>query len=112
MSHAGHKSPPADIRNGLIVLSGIAFTLVVAVLIIFVRDYFFVVRNETVTRQQLVPGNPKLEELRTQEEATLGSYGWVDREKGTVRIPIDRAMELVVRESAGATPAGPEGDSR
>ena len=34
--------------------------------------------------------------LRRSDAATLGSYGWVDREKGIVRIPIDRAIDLVV----------------
>ena len=31
-----------------------------------------------------------------REQAT--TYGWVDRAKGVVRLPIDRAMELTVRE--------------
>ncbi len=35
--------------------------------------------------------------LRAREEAMLTRYGWVDREKGEVRIPIDRAMELLVK---------------
>lgn len=32
---------------------------------------------------------------RKQAEQRLSSTGWVDREKGLVHIPIDRAMELV-----------------
>jgi hypothetical protein len=35
--------------------------------------------------------------LRQQEEAHLGSFGWVDRGKGIARIPIDRAIELVAQ---------------
>lgn len=42
----------------------------------------------------------------------LGSYGWVDRERGVVRLPIDRAMELTaegVRPRAGGPgPRTPE----
>jgi hypothetical protein len=30
------------------------------------------------------------------ERAELGTYGWVDRERGVARIPISRAMDLVV----------------
>lgn len=30
----------------------------------------------------------------------LQTYGWVDRKAGTVRIPIDRAMDLLVQEQA------------
>ena len=35
--------------------------------------------------------------FRVQEEQTLHSYGWVDQPAGVVRIPIDRAMELVAQ---------------
>jgi len=35
--------------------------------------------------------------LRAQQLATLNSYGWVDRSNGVIRIPIQRAMELVVQ---------------
>ena len=31
--------------------------------------------------------------LRQAEATRLGSYGWVDKEGGIVRMPIDRAME-------------------
>ena len=37
----------------------------------------------------------QLQRLRSDESLTLGTYGWVDRERGLVRIPIERAMELV-----------------
>lgn len=35
-----------------------------------------------------------LEQMRTTEETILHGYGWVDREAGIIRIPIERAMEL------------------
>lgn len=33
--------------------------------------------------------------LRSRENAELESYGWVDRKAGVVRIPIDRAIDLL-----------------
>jgi len=36
-----------------------------------------------------------LAKLRERERQTLNSYGWVDEERGLVRIPIGRAVELV-----------------
>ena len=39
-----------------------------------------------------------LAELRDKQTSQANSYGWVDRKAGVVRLPIDRAMELVVRE--------------
>lgn len=52
----------------------------------------------------------QLDKVRIGEEETLGSYGWVDEKAGTVRIPIERAMELVaqrglpVRAQSAAAP--------
>jgi hypothetical protein len=39
-----------------------------------------------------------LAEHRTKEQADSTSYGWVDQKAGIVRLPIDRAMELTIRE--------------
>jgi len=46
-------------------------------------------------RLQLAP-REDLAALRTREDAELNSYGWVDKTSGVVRIPIDRAMDLVL----------------
>ncbi len=41
-----------------------------------------------------------------QTRRLLSSYGWVDRAAGTVRIPVERGMQLVLqREQAAAAPA-------
>ena len=41
--------------------------------------------------------NPQadLRTMREKEETILNHYGWVDAGRGVVRIPIDRALELV-----------------
>jgi hypothetical protein len=44
---------------------------------------------------QQFPAN-ELYEFRTQEEAELHSYGWVDKNAGTVHIPIEDAMRLTL----------------
>lgn len=47
-------------------------------------------------------------ELRAQEDAWLSSYGWIDEAAGTVHIPIERAMELML-ESGFPTRDGESG---
>jgi len=42
--------------------------------------------------------------FRLQEEQKLHSYGWVDQNAGVVRIPIDRAMELIAQRGLPTTP--------
>jgi hypothetical protein len=38
------------------------------------------------------------EEVRAADAQALSRYAWQDQAKGLVRIPIERAMELVIRE--------------
>lgn len=39
-----------------------------------------------------------LRELRQRHEEILNQYGWEDEAKGFVRLPIERAMELMLQE--------------
>jgi hypothetical protein len=59
-------------------------------------------------RLEVKPG-ASLTELRAAEDVDLNSYGWIDRNAGTVRIPINRAMQLLLDHGlpdvgAGQTP--------
>jgi len=60
----------------------------------------------------------EINDFRIQEETKLHSYGWVDEQAGVVRIPIDRAMELVAqrglptRPQAGVVPPSEVNTSR
>ncbi len=40
--------------------------------------------------------------LRAEKRAILGEYAWIDRDKGIVRIPIDRAMSLLIARTPAA----------
>jgi hypothetical protein len=46
-----------------------------------------------VTPLEIDSGEP-LKELRKSETLKLSLYGWVNREQGIVRIPIERAIEI------------------
>ncbi len=58
-------------------------------------------------RQELRLKN--LNDLNTENQKALSSYRWIDKGKGIVGIPIDRAMELEVGDLAANHPhaAGP-----
>ncbi len=49
-----------------------------------------------------------LEALRAAEDALLNSYGWIDPQGGIVRIPVDRAMDLIAER--GLPARSPEGE--
>jgi hypothetical protein len=46
----------------------------------------------------------EINDFRMQEEKTLNSYGWVDEKAGTVRIPIERAMQLLAERGLPVLP--------
>jgi hypothetical protein len=41
----------------------------------------------------------ELQQMQAVEDETLNSYGWVDQRKGIMRIPIDRAMDLLAQRA-------------
>jgi hypothetical protein len=45
--------------------------------------------------------------LRARETAALTTYGWVDRQAGVARIPIDRAIDLLLENGLPAPPPEP-----
>lgn len=47
--------------------------------------------------------------LRQDEAHKLESYGWVDKEGGVARIPIDRAMEVLMERGLPARADGGDG---
>lgn len=48
-------------------------------------------------RVQSDDGNQDVADLHAREDLLLSNYTWVDKSKGTVRIPIERAMELIAQ---------------
>ncbi len=62
--------------------------------------YYNSFRDAQVERLQLEPVSKDYVELQSREQKHLNTYGTIDKASGTIRIPIDKAMELVVAESA------------
>jgi hypothetical protein len=46
----------------------------------------------------------KLKTLRQADAKELTTYGWIDKNKGVVRLPVERAMELTVAELSSKRP--------
>lgn len=47
-----------------------------------------------------------MQSYRQSQENLLDTYGWIDRQNGIVRMPIDRAMELLLERGLPTRPAG------
>jgi hypothetical protein len=88
---------------GLVLLTVLAMLLVVGVFK-FLDSMDGGTASRTVVNPKLPPA-PTLETtpvqdlkaIRVAEEQILHSYGWVDQPKGVVRIPIDRAIDLLAQ---------------
>ena len=106
---------------GLVILCIFSFLLLTGVF-----KYFINKENAAqVAHRNLHPDLPKLPPeprlqstpvkdlaaIRAEEDAVLNGYAWVDKEKGVVRIPVDRAIDLLAqrglpaRQSTGAQSA-------
>jgi hypothetical protein len=55
-------------------------------------------------RLEVDNGNVDVEALHAREGLLLYHYTWIDKSKGTVRIPIERAMELVAQRGLPVAP--------
>jgi hypothetical protein len=62
-------------------------------------------RGDTYEQKRAQDRQEKLKRLRDDDGAALNNYAWVDKTKGTVRVPIERAMELTVADLSKKKPA-------
>jgi hypothetical protein len=56
-------------------------------------------------RVQTDDGSQDVADLHTREDLLLDNYSWVDPSQGKVRIPIERAMELLAQRGLPLAPA-------
>jgi hypothetical protein len=56
-------------------------------------------------RLQTDDGYQEITDIHAKEDLLLENYSWVDRGKGTVRIPIERAMELIAERGLPVVPS-------
>lgn len=54
-----------------------------------------------VPRLQVAP-QKEIHDYWESQQAILNSYGWVDRQNGVVRIPVDRAMRILLAKGLPA----------
>src|SRR6266513_644834 len=62
-------------------------------------------RGDSYEKMRAETRAKKLKDARDEDTKALTGYTWVDKNKGTVRLPIERAMELTVADLANKKPA-------
>jgi hypothetical protein len=122
--HGGSRSEEDRIHTGKIVWVGVGALVVFFIASVGTTTYF----NMTVAsrpklaipaevgqskigmvEQQLFELSRRGENDRAARLRKLGAYGWMDRERGLVHMPIERAMELAAKgvRAPSATPGAP-----
>ena len=123
-SNKRHDHERTDWNLRWVAGSGLALVISVAVMLlaswwIFKEFYSSAAGRElgTVIPPPVAPPEPRLQvspnadwdAMLEKERATLHSYGWVDRSKGIVRIPIDRQMQFIAERGFPARAAQARG---
>ncbi|HEX9304021.1 MAG TPA: hypothetical protein VGA31_06180 [Thermoanaerobaculia bacterium] len=122
MTEAGHET--SDVSIGGIVKFGIGLAAVTIVIYVAVWGFFRLLEKRERRQDQVeavspmvsaslrrTPPEPRLEpdplaprlRMRAREDAVLTTYGWVDRNAGVARIPIARAIDLLVERGLPVT---------
>ena len=121
--HAGHETTDVNVWAVGKFAIGLVVVCVVSIGMLFGLLKFFQSREETSVANTVEPTKlfpqPQLQKtpildlkaIRAEEDKLLNGYAWVDAPKGVVRIPVDRAIEVLAKRglpSRSAPAATPE----
>ena len=122
MAETGNDTVSGDIATGKLLITGATVVAVLALVLAGMYGLYLwfgasvnVPLPGTIRPTRAISLTPHLQDhpgqdlqaLRRRKQAVLDSYGWVDRDAGIARIPIARAMALLVerrQQRQGDTP--------
>lgn len=117
---AGHESQDAKVRPIVLTLAGLAVSVGLVALMVYGIFLYLADHPLNTARPnplsesvQQVPSLPQLDthpgaelkQVHGYEDSILSTYGWTDKQKGIVRIPIDQAMQLELQRGYPTRPA-------
>jgi len=107
--HIGHETTDVNVWAVGKFAIGLVVVCVVSIALLFGLLKFFQSREETSMANTVEPTKlfpqpqlqktpiPDLKAIRAEEDKLLNGYAWVDQSKGVVRIPVDRAIEVLAQ---------------
>jgi hypothetical protein len=115
--HLGYEPADVNIKGVLAVALGWSIFVALAAAALIGLGYLFEtlrppVETSPLARVEIQPPEPRLEanpqvtldRVRARQDQLLNGFGWVDREAGIARIPIDRAMAILAERGWPKTP--------
>jgi hypothetical protein len=94
-------------KTGAIWAFTIGSVLVLILVIGALQQYFEKIWNDAVYEKILAPKSPELQTVRARDDWDLTHYMYLHKETGQVRIPLERAQELFMKEVAAGKPFYP-----
>src|SRR5437773_2744376 len=98
LRQVAHARAPLSAWFGIVLLFALFGVIVLAIIGPSPRSSDY---EETRAKKRV----ENLKTLREEADKALTTYAWVDKNKGVARIPIERAMELIVADLAKQKPA-------
>ncbi len=100
-----------DPKASTTILVGLVGAIVVFVIIVGLQALFYRTEQALDAERNYPAMAEDLSRVRADQLERLHSYRWIDQDHAVVGIPIDVAMELVVREPAGSGTTQPSGET-
>ncbi len=91
-----------DIKTWKIALAGAVGAISVLVIVLALQVVYYHAVAAQFVEKEVNPPLIETQAAMSRQQDKLLQCQWIDREKGVVSIPIDIAMELVVREGGKA----------
>lgn len=93
-----------DVQTGTIGVIGAISAILTFVIIAAAQVLYYQYQSEETQRKEVDAPITSADRLVGAQTAELNSYGWVDREKGIVSLPIERAKQEVLATMSPSTP--------
>jgi len=117
-----HETTDANIRNLIIFGVGLSLLVIAGLAVSRAVFHYFVGHQglgppaSPFENVRTLPPEPRLQvaapkglkQYRAAQDEILNSYGWVDQQAGIVRIPIERAIEVLLQRGFPVRTTTPE----
>jgi hypothetical protein len=97
-NNAGYEK--RDVNIFMVIGLAVLLVSLLIVILVFLIDYFVDSKEQMIYEAQLQPDSVDLKSLLASERKELTSFKILDTERGIYQIPIDRAMDLLVKEAS------------
>ena len=77
----------------------VGFVIVLFLVVTGVGSYFFFkgVVSAEINRKEITGMSRELAALRIKEAENLNTYGWINKDKGIVQVPIEVAKGIIIK---------------